>query len=100
MATQDELNCAFGLDELELPGKPNVVDVKLRLIEDSDGDDAIEIIVVLANDTGDEDLTSEAIKQIKRTITDSLLKHGHCESRYFEFSTEQEYKEEYDRNVL
>lgn len=95
MVTRDELNRSFGLEELELPDKPQVVDVKLRLIEDSGGDDAIEVIVVLANDTGDEDITSEAIKQIKRTITDSLLKHDHCQSRYFEFATEREYMDEY-----
>lgn len=64
------------LDALNLPASLNVSDVDWEIVEDSSGEDSLEIVVVVDDDTTDEQIRKAPIHEIKNRIAESLISGG------------------------
>ncbi len=59
---------------LKLPRIPKVVDVQIEVIEDSTGDTALDVTVILAENTPDDDRGWNKAEPIEQAIHDRLRK--------------------------
>ena len=76
--------------KLKLPLRPPVVAIEVEEYEDSQGEDSLEVYVVLGEDTTDEDITGEAVLDIKTKIHDELLAQGIREFPYIHLAKRSE----------
>jgi hypothetical protein len=75
MPDQAAIDNALKKDGLDLPDRPVIEDIKADCIEDSSGEDSLEVWVILSDSTPDEELTGQSVVQIKSAISESLLKN-------------------------
>jgi hypothetical protein len=77
MAVDAKTRAALRRKNLKLPPKPRVLAIEAEDYVDWTGDEALRILVVIDENTTDEELRNgKAILQLKRTIHDSLLNQG------------------------
>ncbi len=67
---------ALKKEKLDLPDRPVIETIEVDFIEDSSGEDSLEVWVILSDSTRDEELTGESVVRIKSTISESLLNNG------------------------
>jgi len=75
MPEQGTIDDALKMENLDLPKRPIIEEVRADYIEDSSGEDSLEIWVVLSDSTDDDELTGEVVVQIKSAISESLQKN-------------------------
>ncbi|MBW3539715.1 MAG: hypothetical protein KY476_05545 [Planctomycetes bacterium] len=76
MTPDDEtLNRILNLRNLQLPPRPKVDEIRWERIVDSLGDDALEVWMILDDDTGPDDLKGTRTP-IQRAVHDALLAAG------------------------
>lgn len=85
---------ALDLQNLPLPPRPSVVEIRFHPYEDSAGEDSLEIIVLLNDETTDDDLTGENVMQITSSIRDSLIAKGIKLFPYVRLIKQSEYQPE------
>ncbi len=73
MATIDHAREILDLSKLKLPAKPKIDRLEVEDYVDNLGEDALRILLVLSEDTRDDDLTGDAVWAIKLAIRDALL---------------------------
>ena len=91
MSDQATIDNTLKKEKLELPDRPVIEDIKADYIEDSSGEDSLEVWVILSDSTSDEELTGESVVQIKSAISESLLKSGVELFPYIRFSKRADY---------
>jgi len=91
MSDQATIDNAIKKENLELPQRPVIDDIKADYIEDSSGEDSLEVWVILSDSASDEDLTGESVVKIKSVISESLLKSGVDLFPYIRFSRRADY---------
>lgn len=67
---------ALDMKKLNLPPKPAVVAIEVEDYVDWTGEDALRVYVILKDDTPDEELTGDAMIQLKSAIRERLRSHG------------------------
>ena len=95
MPVEAAIHDALNKENLNLPDRPVIEDIKADYIEDSSGEDALEVWVILSDATRDEELTGESVVQIKSAISESLLDNGVDLFPYIRFVTRSEYDEDH-----
>ena len=73
MPDQVTIDNALKKEKLDLPDRPVIEDIKAEFIEDSSGEDSLEVWVILNDSTPDEELTGQSVVRVKSTISESLL---------------------------
>ncbi len=68
--------------KLKLPARPPVVAIEVEDYVDWEGEDSLQVYVILGEDTTDDDITGEAVVDIKMAIHDALLAKGIQEFPY------------------
>lgn len=91
MSDQATIDNALKKEKLQLPDRPVIEDIKADYIEDSSGEDSLEVWVILSDSTSDEELTGESVVQIKSAISESLLESGVDLFPYIRFSKRADY---------
>lgn len=76
MAVDLQTKKALDLKTLKLPPYPEVLSIQAEDYTDSDGDEALRITVVLAEDTDLDKVTGENVRALKSAIRDSLIGEG------------------------
>ena len=90
MSDHGAIDAALSMDELKLPAGLRVVRVEWQLYEDSSGDDALKVWVVLDDRTTDREIERAPILAVKTQIINSLRRHGVTLFPYFGYSRESE----------
>ena len=98
MATDATIDTAIRKENLDLPEVPAVEQIEAEYYEDSTGVDSLLVWVILSDATKDEELTGEAVMQIKSAISESLLNSGVRLFPYIRIVTRSGYEEVYRRN--
>ncbi len=93
MAVDKTIEDALKRESLELPPSPPVADIKAEHYVDADGNDALRVNVVLADDTTDEQLTGDNILQLKSAIRRQLVDKGVALFPYIFLATKAEFEE-------
>ena len=93
MSTQEErrIKSLLTLHSFDLPPL-KVVDYDCEIVEDSSGDVALEIVVVLDDSTTDEQIRHAPIHEIKNKIADRLIEEGVKYFPYISFERVSEYE--------
>lgn len=91
MSDQATVDNALKKETLELPDRPVIEDIKAEYIQDSSGEDSLEVWVILSDSTSEEELTGASVVQIKSAISESLLKSGVDLFPYVRFSKRADY---------
>ena len=94
MPVEAAIHDALKKEKLTLPDRPVIEDIEADYIEDSSGQDALEVWVILSDATRDEELTGESVVQIKSAISESLLDGGIDLFPYIRFVTRSEYEQD------
>jgi hypothetical protein len=77
MPVDTRVTDALRLDKLDLPPKPRVLAIEAEDYVDWSGDEALRVLVTIAEDTADEELRNgPAIIQLKNAIRDSIRAKG------------------------
>jgi hypothetical protein len=92
MVDTQAIDKALQLNELTLPPGLRITDIVWDWFEDSDGEQTLEIIVVLDDETTDREIEQAPIHEIKRAIIDSLAEQGVSFFPYFYFERESEHE--------
>ena len=94
MSLDDKARSALEPAKLDLPASPRVLAIDVEVAEDSSGDEALSVYVILPNDVADDSLTGDNVLHLKRAIRSSLTQHGIDLFPYIHLRTENERKEE------
>lgn len=92
MIDAQRIDEALQVGGLELPPSPRITKIDWDSFEDSDGEESLEICVVLEDQTTDEEIEQAPIHAIKRAIIGSLAEHGVVLFPYFVFERESEHE--------
>jgi hypothetical protein len=76
MPVAEEVRQALDLKSLSLPPSIPVNRVEVENYTDWDGDAALRVLVVLDESVDPETINGNAVADLKRSIHDSLRKHG------------------------
>ena len=95
MSVEAAIHDALKRERLNLPERPVIEAIEADYIEDSSGEDALEVWVILSDATRDEELTGESVVQIKSAISESLLDNEINPFPYIRFVTRSEYEEDH-----
>lgn len=78
MSAAEKINAALNLEELapRLPPSPPVSRVQWEDYVDSDGEDALRVLVVLPDEVDEFKFDGRSITKLKTAIHESLQKHG------------------------
>jgi hypothetical protein len=76
MSVDEQVREALDVQELLLPSSLTNIRLEPEDYTDSEGEEALRILVVLDESTDVEKLTGETIGQLKSTIRESLRAHG------------------------
>jgi hypothetical protein len=77
MPVDTRVTDALRLDKLDLPPRPRVLAIEAEDYVTYDGDEALRVWVVIAEDTTDEDVrNAQAIIQLKDAIRDNIRAEG------------------------
>jgi hypothetical protein len=76
--------------KLKLPEKPHVDAIDVEDTVDLDGKDALRVQVIIAEDTTDDEITGEAVIEIKSAIRDALRSQGIAEFAFIYFAKPSE----------
>lgn len=90
MPLNPDVGGALSPVNLLLPPAPRVVRIDPEDYVDADGEDALRVVVVLGNETTDDQLLSDSMGQIQRAIRDALHDRGITKFPYIHFATEAE----------
>lgn len=96
MSPLESAQQALELTSLDLPSSLPVVGIHVELDEDSTGDEALRVYVILPDDTSDESLSGEHVLDLKRTIRNRLMQRGVTLFPYVYLRTQSEWHEEVD----
>lgn len=94
MSLDEEARIALDPTQLDLPPSPRVLAIDVEVEEDSSGEEALSVYVVLPNDVEDDSLIGENVLHLKRAIRNSLVLHGISLFPYVHLRTENERREE------
>lgn len=83
---------ALSLDLLELPHGLKIAQIRWHPVEDSSGEESLEIDILLDNSTTDKEIETAPIHAIKTTIIESLDRNNVRLFPYFSFYRENEYE--------
>jgi len=92
MIDRKNIDKALQLESLELPPELHITKIDWERFEDSDGEESLEIYIVLDDKTSDEEIERAPIHAIKRTVVDSLARHDVALFPYFSFERESEHE--------
>lgn len=95
MLSDEELAELLSVDRLALPSRPKVVDIKFEEYQDSTGDDALEIHVILDDATPDSQRRWARIGPIEEAIRQALQNAGEARFPYITAATLAEYERRY-----
>jgi hypothetical protein len=76
MTVVEKARIALDPKKLKLPPRPKIDDIQVEEYADWEGEDALRVQVILAEDTTDDDLTGESAIDLKSAIHDALLAQG------------------------
>jgi hypothetical protein len=99
MLNPDDLARAVSLESLRLPASPRVAEIHVEETEDSTGDDALEVYVVLADDVTDEASTWEHVAPIEAAIREAIRDAGESRFPYFTFGKRSQYELRYSPDL-
>lgn len=91
MLNEATIHDALKLEKLDLPDFPVIEAIDVQEIVDSTGVDSLEVWVILSDATKDEEITGEAVVQIKTAISQSLIESGVTLFAYINFAKRSEY---------
>jgi len=94
MSLDDKARSALEPAKLDLPASPRVLAIEVEIAEDTSGEEALSVYVILPNDVADDSLTGDNVLHLKRAIRSSLTKHGIGLFPYIHLRTQNERKEE------
>ncbi|MBI2827343.1 MAG: hypothetical protein HYX69_21935 [Planctomycetia bacterium] len=93
MTVAERVRKALDIKRLSLPESPHVLRIVAEDYANAAGDDALRIVVVLANDTDMSRLSGDDVLSLKSAIRESLQSKGVALFPYIFFATEDELKE-------
>jgi hypothetical protein len=93
--SQEELSEALSPQRLQLPSAPVVREVKISDYEDSTGEEALEIYLVLDPATRDEEREWVRLEPIYEKIRDGLRERGEVRYPYISAGTPEELERRY-----
>ena len=82
---------ALDLRSLRLPRNPRVAWVDWEAVEDSSGEESLEVFVLFDDRTTDRELQSAPVNEIKSEMMKSLAEHGVELFPYFTFLRKREH---------
>lgn len=97
MKATNQVKQMLNARRLKLPARPVVIDIIPEPYVDSLGDEALRILVVLGNDTTDEELSADRMRPIETAITDALNAAGITLFPYIFLTTEDEHAQQAGR---
>jgi hypothetical protein len=90
MTETERINVALDLQDLELPSRPRVTRLEWAPYEDSLGDEAVEVWVLLDADTRDEEIEGRWVSDVITKILHSLQRREVGLFPYVRFAREGE----------
>jgi hypothetical protein len=82
MTTIEKAKRILDPQKLNLPPRPIIEEIEVEEYADWEGEDALRVQIILAEDTTDADITGEAAIDIQTAIRDALLAEGIREFPY------------------
>jgi hypothetical protein len=76
MTVVEKARIALDPKRLNLPERPVIEAIEVEDYADWEGEDALRVRVILAEDTKDEEISGEAFLDLKTQIRDALLAQG------------------------
>ena len=90
MTTAEQAKTILDPKKLKLPPRPPIEAIEVEDYVTWDGDDALRVRIILGEDTTDDDITGEAVIDIKSAIRDSLIAAGIDKFPYTSFAKRSE----------
>ena len=90
MRTNANLQRAIDLRQIPVPAGFNIVSIEAEDYTDWDGDPALRISVVIDENMDVDHISGEVINTFKRSVRDSLIKHGVTLFPFFRFAKPSE----------
>lgn len=90
MSVVDDAKKVLTLSDLHLPDRPKIARIEVDPYIDSDGQDALSVLLVLDERTQDADLKGTAIWAIQKAIIDRMTQQGISLYPYFRLAKQSE----------
>ena len=92
MTETERIDEALNLKDIELPSGTHVTRLKWESVEDSTGDESVEVWVLLDDNTKDEEIEGEWVQHVRMKILDNFRRAKVAWFPYVHFAREGEWE--------